>query len=96
MKRLKRIADRVKEVDHFVLFIGNILYTEPNQNKRVSPEFVSYLEVSKRLMYYDDMQFGYINRDTFEKKELNHLDVDFGESTYTIIVYRRRNMRDKR
>ena len=62
-----------------------------------STEYKTHMSVAKDLMPQDDLRFFHVDKDTYEKSDLQVLNIlpgFFDEHTFSLRIFRRRNLGD--
>lgn len=93
------VLEIVKRTPHLVLFIGSLFqtYDSSNTNKKVTPDFLAFIEAQKLLVGQDDLLFKFLNFNLYPNRELNNLQLHgIWPDHNSVIIYRRNNLRDRK
>jgi hypothetical protein len=69
------------------VFVGDIKSDVVNQ------KFMKFLEVSKQMIYNDDVKFGYIDLQKYFGRDFKLLNL---EKVDQVVMFRRQNLKDQR
>ena len=78
------------------MYIGLVTY-EDQSKTHLHPSFSNFLDVSKKLIYHDDLHFKYIDFSKYQPYEkLKDLNPISSEHPFTIIMFRNNNLMDRK
>ena len=80
IKDHKQLLKKAKESKDLCVFIGDI------KSEVVNNKFMKFLEISKQMIYNDDLKFGYVDLQKYLGRDYKLLQL---EKTDQVVMFRR-------